>query len=345
MNLKMFHLDIIERSIDDERKEKINSFVSAIQENGFICVKVEGLEDIIRRAYEITKHYFYLPLDAKKKDTFSPMNGGGYQPLLSEVIGKIEREEAPQIEFKESLLLLGNIIKELSMPIDGFEDIAVFRKKMNEVANRILNIFQEHFQISETEKQEFDETSMYVATRLTHYPPMKDAPPNSIWCAPHFDICPFALLPRATSAGLQLQKSDGSWVDVSAPEDTIIVNPGRIFETTTAGIIKPTLHRVCTTNLADERFSIIYFPNWSSGYEIKPWNNCLDSVTRLISEEDKTKFKKSLLVGKVDHLFNLFMALAKNIAISDDQVRELAKQFPGNVSLRKTWPWAFEDLQ
>lgn len=343
ISLKIFELNLIENSIGRERSEKIEDFVTAVQEDGFIGIKIKGLEEVMQKGYEVAKLYFSLPTEVKEEDVYEPAKVGGYQPLARERIGNLKEVNNSQTEFKESYLLLGGGIRLPTTKVEGFEQLSQFRTKMHEIANRILHIFYEYFQVKDCEKMNFDEKSAYSTTRLAHYPAMQDAPPNSVWCAPHVDISPFALMPRATSIGLQLQKkSDHSWATVDVPENTIIFNTGRFFETVTAGLIKPTLHRVCSDNLVQDRYSIIFFPSWNSSYEIKPWEGCLQKATHSMCEEEIHTFvKNSLLIGKVERLFHLFAALSRNIEVTEAQVLGFAKEFPYNEAIKKMWPQAY----
>ncbi len=342
ISLKVFELNAIEQSLHQDRAEKIDNFIQAVQEDGFVALKVDGLEAVIEKGYQFAKRYFALSADEKEKDLFAFAKGGGYQPLARENIANLEATADHQTEFKESLILLGKKINLPGATPEEIQALDAFREKMENVANRVLRLFHEHFSISEDEKTYFDDKSTHAALRLTHYPPMEKAPPNSIWCGSHSDISPFALLPKATASGLQLQKrSDRSWVTVDVPENTIILNTGRFLEFTTADLIQSAPHRVVSTNPKEERQSIIYFPAWSPDYVVKPWKECVEKATHSMNDEEKKAFMDNLLTGKVDRLFVLFASLARSIVPTDEQVLELAKEFPHCARIKKEWPALF----
>ncbi len=68
------------------------------------------------------------------------------------------------------------------------------------------------------------------------------------------------LLAEPGSAGLQVRRRDGGWVDVPAREDAFIVNIGELLELATGGYLRATEHRVNLRQSAD-RISVPYFFN------------------------------------------------------------------------------------
>lgn len=332
IDLKIFDLGAIERSGGAQRKEELNTFVHTLREEGFIGIKVENLESTINKAYEVTEKYFSLSIDVKNQEAALRGNPNGYHGVALEKLGNLEKMSTGQIEHKESFLIMGG---GKGPTIEGSEHIEECRIKLHQTANKILHFIQEYYQIADTEKCDFEDNSALSVTRLTHYLPMQSAPSNSVWCGSHQDINPFALLPKATKQGLQLQGKDGQWLDVKVPENTVIVNTGRFFEAVTGGQIKPTFHRVVAKSLSESRYSIIYFPCWKPDYHITPWKSCL-----ALSSADPALVKR-LPHGKVSSLFSLYLAMGGIIELSQEEIRKVAQEIPDNEFIRERWPWAY----
>jgi isopenicillin N synthase-like dioxygenase len=67
------------------------------------------------------------------------------------------------------------------------------------------------------------------------------------------------LLLEPGSAGLQVEATDGSWIDAPPRAGAFVVNVGEMLEVATGGYLRATRHRVLTPPGAAERLSIPYF--------------------------------------------------------------------------------------
>ncbi|KAF0677634.1 isopenicillin N synthase family dioxygenase [Profundibacterium mesophilum] len=96
--------------------------------------------------------------------------------------------------------------------------------------------------------------------RGNHYPARPDwAGARDFGIAPHTDYGCLTLLATDGQAGLEVRGRDGSWIALSAPPGTFIVNFGEMLEMWTAGRIVATPHRVIGN--AQERISVPLFFN------------------------------------------------------------------------------------
>lgn len=81
--------------------------------------------------------------------------------------------------------------------------------------------------------------------RILHYPPLAgDEPSSAVRAAAHGDINLITLLVGATDSGLQVQDSDGNWINVPTDKESIAVNIGDMLEMCSQGYYRSTLHRV-----------------------------------------------------------------------------------------------------
>ena len=97
--------------------------------------------------------------------------------------------------------------------------------------------------------------------RVLHYPPLKgEEEPDAIRAAAHGDINLLTVLPAANEPGLQVQRKDGSWMDVPCDFGTLIVNIGDMLQEASGGYYPSTIHRVINPEGADMTRSRISLP-------------------------------------------------------------------------------------
>lgn len=344
--ISIFDLDDIELSEGADRKQKVDLFGERLKECGFVGIKVDGLKDLIDRAYEVAERYFALPVEDKNLD--APGNErlfAGYHGVNTENLSNISEEEISGLtDFKETFLFDGSS-RYCPKKDVGFDPaITEFHDKVGGLSNRILKILKEYLEVDDADPAEFSNHSPLSAMRLTRYPPISaaDRHSNIIWCSGHFDISPFALLPKATTSGLQMKRGE-DWINIDVPDDTVIFNTGRLFEVLTAGIIKPTYHRVLADDASASigRISIIHFAGWDPAYFVQPWESCLQKVTKDMNENEKIEFEKGFLRGTALELISVYTAIVGARAVSDDEIRQMAKDYPDNRDIRAKWPYAF----
>ncbi|GAA2986219.1 isopenicillin N synthase family dioxygenase [Actinokineospora diospyrosa] len=99
-----------------------------------------------------------------------------------------------------------------------------------------------------------------VANRASWYPPMSQAPGDEhVWAVAHQDFDLVTMLPRATTAGLEVQL-DGEWVRVQAPPGYAVINAGMVLDRLTNGAVPAATHRVvATADQREGRLSIVQF--------------------------------------------------------------------------------------
>ncbi|MDC8832240.1 2OG-Fe(II) oxygenase family protein [Alteromonas gilva] len=97
--------------------------------------------------------------------------------------------------------------------------------------------------------------------RVLHYPPLDgQEEPDAIRAAAHGDINLLTVLPSANEPGLQVQRKDGSWMDVPCDFGNLIVNIGDMLQEASGGYYPSTIHRVINPEGADMSRSRISLP-------------------------------------------------------------------------------------
>ncbi len=113
------------------------------------------------------------------------------------------------------------------------------------------------------------------ALRVLHYPPGQELGEGQYPASPHTDYGTWTILhKRPGPTGLEVQATDGSWVQVRAPEGGFVVNVGDLLMRWTGGHWLSTLHRVVPVADADPQgeVSLVFFhqPNWD--VVVYPWS-------------------------------------------------------------------------
>ncbi len=252
----------------EERAIFSKELIEGLKEFGFFILKDHNLKPhLLRHAYQLSKDFFTLPLSEKQKYIVPGDNGQtGYtafgvehakdsnvadlkefwhvgrtldskHPYYSQfsqnIWPKIDNFKEVFLEVYKELDFCGDIILEalcLSLDLE-----ANYFKKLTNDGNSIL--------------------------RLLHYPPVpKDCDPKAIRAAAHEDINLITLLVSASASGLQLKDRDGTWLDVNAEENQIIVDSGDMLARITNDILPSTTHRVINpTNNNLSRYSMPFF--------------------------------------------------------------------------------------
>jgi isopenicillin N synthase-like dioxygenase len=113
--------------------------------------------------------------------------------------------------------------------------------------------------------------------RLIHYPPQATLPPaeGQLGCGAHTDYGTLTVLTDDGVGGLQVMRRDGRWIDVSVPEDAVVVNLGDLMAIWTNDRWVSTPHRVVNPPEVD-RYSMPLFvtPPFRAGISCLP--TCLE---------------------------------------------------------------------
>ena len=89
------------------------------------------------------------------------------------------------------------------------------------------------------------ENSAQTMLRFLHYPPV-DSGIELPRAAAHEDINLLTILPASDGPGLELQLSDGEWIEVVNRPSQVVVNIGDMLQEATESFLRSTTHRVTT---------------------------------------------------------------------------------------------------
>ena len=274
-------------SEDTKRKEEfVQSIGRAFQEIGFCAVKGHLLsDDLVERLYKQIKLFFDLPYEVKAKYEFPQYSGQrGYVSF-----GKESAKGSKHGDLKEYWHFGQYIEEEEKEKYNYFPNIHVDElSEFNEVgrevystlektAKHILRALALYLNIEEDYFDQYIKNGNSIL-RPIHYPPILEDPKEAVRASAHGDINLITLLMGAHGKGLQVQHSNGEWVDAVASEDELMINIGDMLSRHTNNLLKSTVHRVVNPDrelLKKSRYSIPFFMHPVSEMKLNVLESCI----------------------------------------------------------------------
>ena len=274
-------------SEDPQRKEEfIQTIGKAFQEIGFCAVKGHFLsDDLVKRLYEQIKLFFDLPNEIKTKYEFPEYSGQrGYVSF-----GKESAKGSKHGDLKE-YWHFGQYIEEEDkdkynyFPNIHVEELPEFNKvgkelysTLEKTAKYILRALSLYLNIEENYFDQYIKNGNSIL-RPIHYPPILEDPKEAVRASAHGDINLITLLMGAHGKGLQVQHSNGDWIDAVASEDELMINIGDMLSRHTNNLLKSTVHRVVNPDrelLKKSRYSIPFFMHPVSEMKLNVLESCI----------------------------------------------------------------------
>ena len=274
-------------SEDPQRKEEfIQTIGKAFQEIGFCAVKGHFLsDDLVKRLYEQIKLFFDLTNEIKTKYEFPEYSGQrGYVSF-----GKESAKGSKHGDLKE-YWHFGQYIEEEDkdkynyFPNIHVEELPEFNKvgkelysTLEKTAKYILRALSVYLNIEENYFDQYIKNGNSIL-RPIHYPPILDDPKEAVRAAAHGDINLITLLMGAHGKGLQVQHSNGEWIDAMAGKDELMINIGDMLSRHTNNVLKSTVHRVVNPDrelLKKSRYSIPFFMHPVSDMKLDVLESCI----------------------------------------------------------------------
>ena len=268
------------------KKEFVQSIGKNFQEIGFCAVKGHLLSDeLVERLYKQIKLFFDLPYEVKTKYEFPQYSGQrGYVSF-----GKESAKGSKHGDLKEYWHFGQYIEEEEKDKYNYFPNIHVdelpeFNKVGKEVystlektAKYILRALAMYLNIEENYFDQYIKNGNSIL-RPIHYPPILDNPKEAVRASAHGDINLITLLMGAHGKGLQVQHSNGEWIDAMASKDELMINIGDMLSRHTNNLLKSTIHRVVNPDrelLKKSRYSIPFFMHPVSEMKLNVLESCI----------------------------------------------------------------------
>lgn len=216
-------------------------FVQSLRETGFGVlinhpIKQEMVESIYKNWYK------FFCTEGKHDFAFDPEKQDGF--FSSEVSETAKGHTKKDIKEYFHVYPWGRIPEELKEQILAYYDLA------SDLAAELLDWVEAHSPGDVSKHYSEKLSNMIKDTpntllRVLHYPPLQgDEEPGAIRAAAHEDINLLTILPAANEPGLQVQRTDGSWMDVPSDFGNLIINIGDMLQEASQGYFPSTSHRV-----------------------------------------------------------------------------------------------------
>ena len=269
---KIPSVDLNDFLSDDLQKKSlfVDTIGSAFQEIGFCAVRGHFLDDqLVKKLYDQIKLFFDLPTDIKKKYEHPEFSGQrGYVSF-----GKESAKGSKHGDLKEYWHFGQYVSEDESHKYNYFPNIKVDElpefnivgeevyKTLEKTAKYVLRALALYLKIDENYFDNYIHNGNSIL-RPIHYPPIMEDPKEAVRAAAHGDINLITLLMGAHGKGLQVQKTNGDWIDAVASKDELMINIGDMLSRHTNNVLKSTVHRVVNPDrelLKKSRYSIPFF--------------------------------------------------------------------------------------
>jgi isopenicillin N synthase-like dioxygenase len=251
-----------------ERRAADHAIQQAAAEIGFI--QIQGLPDFVplsRAQLKPLKQIFSLaPADLRQlwRQKFAPEHGNVYRGWFPLQQGHATYKEGidigPDVAAGGQRAVGDDPLHEPTpLPdealLPGWRAAAAAYYRSLEYTGRVLmRSIARGLSLSERTFDAYFENGVSTL-RLIRYPAREVTEPLS--GVAHVDSGILTLLAQDGVGGLQAKNRTGSWIDIPAADDALVVNFGRLLELWTGGDIRATEHRVLSTGR--ERYSIPFF--------------------------------------------------------------------------------------
>ncbi|MDH5829442.1 2-oxoglutarate and iron-dependent oxygenase domain-containing protein [Luteimonas sp. M1R5S18] len=250
MSSRIPTLDI--RRFDTDRDAFVAELGAAYREWGFAGISHHGIaQALIDDAYAAFRDFFALP-DEVKRRYHVPGQGGarGYTPFGIETAKGSKHFDLKEFYHVGRELPDGSKYRDVMPPNVWPDEVPEFRARglalynaLDALGSRVLSALALHIGLPQdffADKTDFGNSIL----RPIHYPPITADDIPNVRAGAHGDINFITLLVGASTAGLEVQSTQGEWVPFTSEGDTIVVNIGDMLERLTNHVYPSTIHRV-----------------------------------------------------------------------------------------------------
>ena len=283
--IPLFNLDHLENATGEERCRLIQALGIGLTQVGFVAVKAENLIPLIDQVHKEMKHYFHQPFEQKILDWRSNETMLGYSPRTRE-----KTSCTRNADIKETFFIPPNFRDWPRGYASFIRVMSQYHAILTEYARHLTMYIMTYLGQHQEEVEKTEDSSQNIL-RLIYYPSIKpDDDPKALWTAPHCDQSLLTIASPGTIPGLQFLSNHNQWQSVIVREGFLVLNTGLQLQHKTSGLIKARMHRVINPGgpyTRMERFASVYSTSWNENYSLAPFENCVELVTRGMSEKEK----------------------------------------------------------
>ena len=255
--------------IDLEAPDAVAGLRQAYGEVGFGYVTGHGINPaLVTAVFEASRQFHALTLEQKMEIAVDTTHRG-YIPMGSSTDVTTDLAEVTKPNQSASFMMMREDARVkpevyLSGPnkwptLDGFRPVLeAYTNAMSALGLRVMALMLEAAEIEDrTILKAFETPTFWL--RLLHYPPVPKASPDDLYgSAPHRDFGALTFLAQDDIGGLQVRRTDGTWIDAPPISGTFVVNVGDMLARLTNDRLISTPHRVINRS-GRERYSCPFF--------------------------------------------------------------------------------------
>lgn len=265
-------IDIGNRNSPAGRCALAKQFEKIARDRGFLYLANHGIsDDLISSAFEAARRFHALPI-AEKLALKQNSAHRGYQPPASVTLVSSAKFAPATKPSQRSCLVVRHEIdpKDLdpALPLQGpnqwpadawIRKAAIdYRDAVTALGLSMLPVFSLAVGESENFFQPFFDPPT-TTLLMAHYPADVARGSDEFGSAPHTDYGFSTFLVQDSVGGLQVQREDGSWIDVSPIPGTFVFNIGDMMARWTNDQFRSTRHRVINKDPTRDRYSLPIF--------------------------------------------------------------------------------------
>jgi isopenicillin N synthase-like dioxygenase len=270
----------------------VKQISQACRQFGFFGVKNHGIDAaVIQNVFKSSQAFFALPQTDKlqlhiKQSTcnrgFDPI---GWQSLDLSKEGDVKAADLNESFYIGTEVQMGGHEAvanhgENQWPnpqwVPGFQaDVNAYRVAAKALSYRLMRLISESLGMAANALDDFMRYPT-CTTRLLFYPPQPTSDTHQIGAGAHTDWGGITVLAQDNAGGLEVKLPDGSWIQVTPQEGTLIINTGDLMQRWTNDQYLSSWHRVINQHAGRARYSIAYFFDLDHHAVIETLPCCID---------------------------------------------------------------------
>ncbi|KAK9136949.1 hypothetical protein Sjap_007543 [Stephania japonica] len=282
-NIPIVDLSNLFEGDEDQFQRELIKLGTSCQEWGFFQVVNHGIDkELLERMEKLTKEFFMLPLEEKKKYTMEPGTIQGYgQAFVFSEDQKLDWCNMFALGVEPQFIRNPKLWP--AKPENFSETLVEYSTHIRKLCQNLLRFIARGLSLKEEVFNEMFAVAVQ-AVRMNYYPTCS-RPDLVMGLSPHSDGSALTVLQEAAGSpvGLQILKDD-TWVPVQPVPNALIINIGDTIEVLTNGKYKSVEHRA-VVDMEKDRLSLVTF--YAPSYEID-----LAPLPEFINENHPSKYKK-----------------------------------------------------
>ena len=261
-----------------DRRELVNQFAKSYSEVGFAYLENHGIpQPLVDQVFDANRQFHLLPEVEKQKIALDD-NHRGYIAIDTSTDVNSTLAEVTKPNQSASFMMMSDSAPDPKRYLSGRnqwpqltgfrETLESYHLAMCDLAHALTKVALDACGAPGDAIQAFDRPTTWL--RLLHYPPSPINSPDDLYgSAPHTDFGALTILAQDAVGGLQVQTTDGAWIDVPPRPGSYIVNVGDMLHRMSNGFFRSTPHRVINRS-GRERYSVPFFYDPDVAYQVAP---------------------------------------------------------------------------